>query len=690
VGDSLFVLAVTGLLISVLRLLVFAWLWKQESSEHLRLWTLGFMLQILGQLAMLPGLLGHPLPPLQALTMVAVFGAALVLLRGTWRLLGLAVDWRWWAAGALGLVSVGVVRAAGGTFLMAVSVPMAFLAFAYFSMGVALFRRRRELSGLGVGLTIFALVATSAHFADFPFLADVAWFTPWGIGLALFNDVALTVGLVVLTFDRTHAARALADARYAELADTIGVGTYTSTEPGRFSEVNGALVRMLGYESAAEVLALDLDRQLSFTPLEPGQAPPNTLHGDLLVGVEAIWRRKDGRPLVVQLHGRTLRDAGGKVLTSRGFVLDRTEAHAVEEALRRTQKLDAVGRLAGGVAHDFSNLLTIILSNLEMLALKPGEPALLRDAMEATDQAAQLTRRLLAFGRKQVHRAEPAEVGATCLRTVEMLGRSLGARHRVDTAGIASNLWINIDPGHLEQVLVNLVLNAKDAMSDGGVISVATRSAPRGQRAGVELVVSDTGHGITAEQQGRIFEPFFTTREPGRGTGLGLSTVHGIVSQAGGLIDVVSAPGQGARFTLWFPEIAAPAAQAREDATRGKRVLVVDDEPGIRRAVSRMLVAAGHTTHEAASGNQAAALVAAGERFDVLLTDVRMPDGDGPAAARQIKSLAPSMRVVFMSGFEDEVDEATRASADAFLAKPFTRGDLIAAIEGASTLRAVG
>ena len=686
-GDSLLALSVTGLLICVMRLVVFAYLWRRETTEHLRLWTLGFSVQIFGQLGMVPGLLGTPMPLAQAGGFASIIVATVLLLLGTWRLLGRTPGKSWWVFGGLGLLATGGVLAATGSFLNAMAVPVVFLAFAYLSMGLALFHHRRQMSGLGVGLTIFALVATGLHFADFPFLADKAWFIPWGMGLALFNDVTLSAGFIVLTFDRTQAAREQADARYAELADTIGVGTYTSVMPGRFSAVHGALVRMLGYGTPGEVLALELPRDLYFTP---GERP---IDSDELVGVNATWRRKDGRPLVVQLHGRVMRDASGHALAWRGFVVDRTEAHAIEEALRRSQKLDAVGRLAGGVAHDFNNLLTIILSSLELMTLRPGEPALLKEALEATDQAAQLTRRLLAFGRKQANRAEPVDVGATVLRTVEMLGRSLGAHHSVDTSKVTAALWVNMDGGHLEQALVNLVLNAKDAMSEGGVIAISTGSARRGERDGVELVVKDPGHGMTPEEQARIFEPFFTTRDPGRGTGLGLSTVHGIVTQAGGTIDVESAPQQGTRFSLWFPATAPPEQRPAEravPAVTGLRVLVVDDEPGIRRTVCRMLEAAGHRTSEVGSGNQATALVASGERFDVMLSDVRMPDGDGPTAAREVRAIAPAMRVVLMSGFQDEPDEVMQGSADAFLSKPFTRGDLLAAIDTGSALRAAG
>jgi PAS domain S-box-containing protein len=680
-------LAVVAVVIDLLRVLVLVYLWRRESADYLRLWTLGFILQSVGMLGMMPGLLGRVALALQALSLLACYSASVALLRGTARLQNRPQRWPWGAVAGVGFVVASVVRLVSGSMSLAVALPIGFLAFAYFTMGLALFRKRRAISGLGATLTILALVTSGLHFADFPFLAEVAWFVPWGIGIALFNEVALTVGLVVLHFDRTHAERELADARYAELADTIGVGTYEVTPEGRFSDVNGALARMLGYASTAEVLALDL-AALSSSPAEP------SLHSEALAGAEATWRRKDGQPLIVQLYGRALRDAEGQLRGYRGFVVDRTEAHGLEETLRRSQKLDAVGRLAGGVAHDFNNLLTIILSSLEMLSLKPGEKGPLRDAMEATDQAAQLTRRLLAFGSKHASRAEPVDVGATALRTVEMLGRSLGARHRVTTDGIGTGLWTRIDAGHLEQVVVNLVLNARDAMAEGGTIEVLIHRLSRAGQAGIELRVSDTGCGMTSEQQARIFEPFFSTKEPGRGTGLGLSTVHGIVSQAGGQIDVESAPGKGSRFALWLPECAPPeGARAPSTAspatTRRARVLVVDDEPVLRRSLCRMLEAAGHVTVEAASGNRALALLAAGEHFEVVVCDVRMPDGDGPSTAREFRARSPSTWIVLMSGFQDGGEGEARACSDVFLPKPFTREMLLRAVDSPH-LRAAG
>jgi CheY-like chemotaxis protein len=287
------------------------------------------------------------------------------------------------------------------------------------------------------------------------------------------------------------------------------------------------------------------------------------------------------------------------------------------------------------------------------------------------------------------------EVGVTALRTSEMLSRSLGNKHRLDTSGVTKGLWTTMDVGQLEQVLVNLVLNAKDAMAEGGVIEISTRAVRRGEQSGVELVVKDTGHGMKPEDKARIFEPFFTTREPGRGTGLGLSTVHGIVMQTGGHIDVESEVGKGSRFSLWFPVTSPPESAQSLSAPPplkppGKKVLVVDDEPVIRRTVCRMLEAAGHVTREVGSGNQAIALFTGGERFDVMLSDVRMPDGDGPTAAARVRTIAPETRVVLMSGFQDHVDEDTQAGADAFVAKPFTRGVLLAAVEGETMLRVAG
>ncbi|GMU60084.1 MAG: hypothetical protein AMXMBFR34_18470 [Myxococcaceae bacterium] len=674
--DSLTALLVLVALLEVLRLAVLGFLAVREKDGALRLWTLGFMVQTVGQLGMAPALVGQPVPALRMLVLVCVLAMPLLLLHGTWWLLGRTPGRMWWFASAVNFVAVCVAWALGVPFTLAMALPLAFLCFGYFQMARVLVQRRAQFSSLGVWLTVVGAVLTAVHFLDFPFLAREAWFVPLGITLATFNDMVLGVGFVVLHFDRTRTAQQQVQARDAALAESIGVGTFEAGVDGRFRQVNGALVRLLGYDSAAEVLALPL-----LAPLSSSAAD------DRLPAVRATWPQKDGAPRFVEIHGRAMRGTDGQLSGFRGFVVDRTEAHALEEVLRRTQKLDAVGHLAGGVAHDFNNLLTVIRSSLELLQADTSAKDALTSAVEATEQAAQLTRRLLAFGRKQPLRPEAVDVGASALRTAQMVASTLGDRHPLDTSGLTRGLWARLDPGQLEQVVLNLVLNARDAQPDGGAIQVAARAVQRDGVPGVELIVRDEGVGMSADVQAHVFEPFFTTKGPGRGTGLGLATVHGVVAQAGGHIDLTSARGEGTTFALWFPAVSAPtappagAARVQPGSAR-TRVLVVDDEADIRRAVRRLLEAAGFDVVEAPSGNQALRRFEDGECFDVVLSDMRMPDGDGPSTARAVRRVAPGTRVVLMSGFHERLDDDALACAHHFLPKPFSQEALLAALRG--------
>ncbi|MCC6335861.1 MAG: response regulator [Myxococcales bacterium] len=674
--DSLSVLFLLAVLLEALRLAVFGFLAVREKDAALRLWTLGFMVQTLAQLGMAPGLMGRPWAVPHVLGLLCLLALPLFLLHGTWRLLGRTPSRWWWLASGVTFAGVLALWGAGVPFTLATALSVAFLCFAYFQVARVLIQRRAQFSGLGVWLTVTGITLTAVHFADFPFLAETAWFVPLGITLATFNDMVLGVGFVVLHFDRTRAAQQQVQARDAELAESIGLGTFEAGSDGHLRQVNGALVRLLGYDSAAEVLALPLLAPLSSSAV-----------GDRLPAVRATWPRKDGAPRFVEIHGRAMRGTDGQLSGFRGFVVDRTEAHALEEVLRRTQKLDAVGHLAGGVAHDFNNLLTVIRSSLELVRADASEKEALASAVEATEQAAQLTRRLLAFGRKQPLRPEPVDVAASALRTAQMVASTLGDRHPLDTSALTRGLWAKLDPGQLEQVVLNLVLNARDAQPDGGAVHVATRGVQRDGVPGVELIVRDEGVGMSAAVQAHVFEPFFTTKGPGRGTGLGLATVHAIVAQAGGHIDLTSAPGEGTTFALWFPAVSAPAAPGADAAhvqpgAARTRVLVVDDEPGIRRAVRRLLEAAGFDVVEAASGNEALRRFEGGERFDVLLSDMRMPDGDGSSTAGAVRRLAPGTRVVLMSGFHERLDDDALACAHHFLAKPFSQEALLAALRG--------
>jgi signal transduction histidine kinase/CheY-like chemotaxis protein len=369
----------------------------------------------------------------------------------------------------------------------------------------------------------------------------------------------------------------------------------------------------------------------------------------------------------------------------------------LEEQLRHSQKMEAVGRLAGGIAHDFNNLLTAIIGYTEivMVSLEPGDPrrADAEEIARAAMRAADLTRQMLAFSRKQVLQAKVLDLNVTLSKVEPMLRRVIGEDIVMTVAPKATNPHVRVDPGQIEQVIMNLVVNARDAMPKGGRILVETTdhdgdslTLPPDAQAGpyVVLAVSDTGVGMSADVRARIFEPYFTTKGIGKGTGFGLSTAYGIVRQSDGYIQVFSEPGQGTTFRIHLPCAQAAAvadeAPADERMPRGsEHVLLVEDDPSVRRLSRDILERLGYTVTEAASGRAGLALGSdETKHFDVALSDVILGDMSGPAVYEALRALRPTVRVLYMSGYADEAIVRTGVLEEGFpfLQKPFTPRDL--------------
>ena len=351
------------------------------------------------------------------------------------------------------------------------------------------------------------------------------------------------------------------------------------------------------------------------------------------------------------------------------------ELSQTQDQLIQAQKMEAVGRLAGGVAHDFNNLLLVIMGHGHLLLNGPVDGGTLRhragEIKKAADRAAALTRQLLAFSRKQILRPEVLDLNALVSDTGKMLRRLIGEDISLVTVLGSALGTVKADPGQIDQALMNLIVNARDAMPQGGRITIETanveldehfvRRHPGAQLGRyVRVSVSDTGCGMSAEVQSRIFEPFFTTKEPGKGTGLGLSTVYGIVKQHDGYISVDSAPGQGATFVIHLPRVErAPEASEQRPAPappRGsERVLLVEDESAVLALVRQVLATAGYTVMEATSGEEALKLCAASDGpIHLLLTDVIMPAMSGPELVRRLLPTRPDMKVLYMSGYPED------------------------------------
>ena len=380
----------------------------------------------------------------------------------------------------------------------------------------------------------------------------------------------------------------------------------------------------------------------------------------------------------------------GEVIGVRGVSNDVTERHLLEEQLRQAQKLEAVGQLAGGVAHDFNNLLTAINGYTELALSEARQEEKRRgdliEVLRAGERAAALTRQLLAFSRKQVLQPEPVDVNQLITRTSWMLRRIIGEDIRLDLS-LCSEASVYADRGQLEQVLLNLCVNARDAMTGGGRIVIATSQVGTNGSSRVRITVSDTGEGIPPDILPHIFEPFFTTKDRGKGTGLGLATVYGVVQQSGGTIHVQSRLGEGSTFTIEFPsftgETVAASAADLSPARGTERVLIVEDDAPVRLLAEQVLSRAGYRVSAAATAAEALALTRR-QAFDLLLTDVVMPEMDGCQLAERITAQHPRTQVLFMSGYAASVlAERGIAGAPPLLQKPFTALGLTSAVRQA-------
>jgi two-component system cell cycle sensor histidine kinase/response regulator CckA len=411
----------------------------------------------------------------------------------------------------------------------------------------------------------------------------------------------------------------------------------------------------------------------------------------------------DGVQKTVLTSAVPLRSAGGEIVGAIELSQDITGQRVAEEALRRSQeqlqqaqKMEAVGQLAGGIAHDFNNLLTGMLSYSDLILqeLHQGDPirADLEQIRHAAQRAASLTRQLLAFSRRQVLQPKIHSVNTTVAELDGMLRRLLGSDVMLETE-LDPGLWyVLADPSQLEQVLVNLVVNARDAMPEGGRVTITAENAmldaaaaerANGVRPGayVRLSVRDTGVGMDVATQARIFDPFFTTKETGQGTGLGLSTVYGIVEQSGGHIAVESAPGQGATFTIYLPRHAGPGAGVVPPVDRRRlpggteTLLLVEDEAAVRSSARRLLERHGYTVIEARHGADGLRIVEQGDqKIDLVLTDLVMPEMGGRELVERLRARHPALKVLFMSGYSQRAltVDGTMPPATGFVEKPFT------------------
>jgi PAS domain S-box-containing protein len=419
--------------------------------------------------------------------------------------------------------------------------------------------------------------------------------------------------------------------------------------------------------------------------------------------VEFRVRSRDGSFRHIAARAVPILTPDGRLREWVGAVDDISERRSLEEQLRQAQKMEAIGRLAGGIAHDFNNLLTVILGYTEAVSIRLGpENPLQRKVCEiskAGERAARLTSQLLAFSRKQILQPRNVDINEVISSSDGMLRRLIGEDLDLLLSLDPAAGKVYADPGQLEQVLLNLAVNSRDAMPDGGFLSIETgrveiagngmAGLPPGDY--VLLEVSDSGCGMDEFTRQHLFEPFFTTKEPGRGTGLGLSTVYGIVQQSGGVILVDTAPGEGARFSIYLPRVESKASEEQERVTafvcapqRRGTILLVEDELAVRELAEEALAEAGYTVMSASLGLEAVRRAEeCGSSIDLLITDVVMPGMSGPEVARHLIASSPSARVLYLSGYTDHPLLRGGALGDEahFLQKPFTMDTLLGKVQ---------
>jgi len=509
--------------------------------------------------------------------------------------------------------------------------------------------------------------------------------------------LALISQQVAATFEHKRSEHALrqSEVRYRSLVQTAVYGIYRASLEGQFLDVNPALIGMLGYNSAIEVLALDPEKDVFVDPTEYARLFDEFRRTGRMDGFEVRWKRKDAVLITVRISGRAVAsdDAPAQVLEA--IAEDITARRVLEDQFRQAQKMEAVGRLAGGIAHDFNNLLMVISGYTEVLLdqLALGHPlhAKAEAIQQASDRATTLTRQLLAFSRKQILELKVVDVNAIVADMERLLRPLIGEDIEVSTSLDSTVGCTRADAGQIEQVIMNLVVNARDAMPNGGKICIRTAhvtldSSYRPENTFIKhgpyvmISISDTGHGMDRETQARVFEPFFTTKEKGKGTGLGLSTVYGIIKQSGGYVFVQSEVGRGTVFTIYLPRVNEPSealgATPVSPTTAGgsETILLVEDEDSVRQLVRETLEARGYRLLEAENGNAALALVASHqEPIHLIITDVVMPGLSGHELVEQLLTARPTIKVLYLSGYaQDALPPSTASSPRAFLQKPFT------------------
>jgi PAS domain S-box-containing protein len=490
-----------------------------------------------------------------------------------------------------------------------------------------------------------------------------------------------------------HEALRESEERYRLLFERNLAGVFRVSQDGKFQDANDSLAKMLGFSSRQELLDQPVS-QFYQAPSDRDRLLRRLEKEGQVVSYELNARRKDGTSASLLMNVSLLRDAEGNPMAEEGTALDISEHRALQQQLLHSQKMYAIGQLAGGVAHDFNNLLMVMSGYAELLlhsicATNAKARHQVEEILKAARRAARLTQQLLAFSRKQVLSPRILDLNMVIADLGKMLRRLIGEDIQVEIRPGASLWKVKADPMQIEQVIMNLAVNARDAMPGGGKLALETANvrldedyARRhvGAQAGefAMLAVSDTGSGISADILPHIFEPFFTTKEQGKGTGLGLPTVYGIVKQSGGFVWVYSEVGHGSVFKVYLPRSGEAAEPSRDELgprpeQGSENLLVVEDEEAVREATCEYLGSRGYMVLQGKNGAEALEVLERfGGKVHLLITDVIMPGMSGAELGKKVREMRPDTRVLYISGYtENTVVQRGIEAASGFLQKPF-------------------
>ena len=604
--------------------------------------------------------------------------------------------WQVGAVAAIQLALVALVTAAGPGGLVGVMLLDATLLVALYA-GVR-FGPRGAVSAGSLAAILIAL-ATANGLG--PFL-DVAaperhlalqLFELQLVGLPLLFGAQVAERRAAET-ERARSAEDLVHSRelLASIHRNVNEGVYRSLPDGTLVYVNESFARLFGYDTPEEITPVNA-YDLHDEPARREQLKDIVERQDVITSEEVRFRRRDGSTFWGLVSSSAVRGPGGEVACYDGAITDVTAWKEVEEQLRQSQRLESVGQMAGGIAHDFNNMLTAIVGYNDLIrtSVTPADPV--REysdgVLRASERAAALTQQLLAYSRRQMLSPQVFELGAVVVQLGDMLRHLIGADVHLLIDTDPGGSWARVDRSQFEQVIVNLVVNARDAMPGGGTVTISLESVgPH-----VVLTVRDTGTGMPDEVKARAFDPFFTTKARGKGTGLGLSTVYGIVMQSDGDIAIDSRPGHGTAVTIRLPRVdaaeaadaaAIPAAAPHPQPEHAAATIVfAEDEPEVRELTARVLEHAGYTVLAAADGQAALELCRQRhEPIDLLLTDVVMPRLGGRDLAARLLAERPGLRVLFISGYSDDAGDLRHMAGPAgdFLQKPFQPEQLVACV----------